>query len=271
MFRYAMVCAVAGLLAGCSQDEVAPPRSAEAIFESAMKLYENRDYQEAYDEFRLLTLQYPGAALADDAQYLMGEAKFHRGEYILAAYEYDVVIRSMPTSELVADARYKKALSHYEQSRPYYLEQEETKKAIDQFQAFIEYHPTDPRVPEAEAKIVELNTKLARKEFESGLIYMKMEYYRAAGISFDHVLEKHHDSQYAESAYFKKGEVLFYRKRYREARDVLKGFLERYPASEWRPNAESLLREIDDRLKSIGLTPVQTLTDTNRVLGDRKP
>lgn len=265
----AVVLAALVLFAGCSQDEVAPPRSAEAIFEHGRKLYDDEDYHEAYEEFRLLTLQYPGSALADDAQFLMGEAKFKRGEYILAAYEYDVVVKSMPTSKFVPEARYKKALCHYELSRPYYLEQGETKKAIDQFQAFIEYHPTDPRVSEAEAKIAELNTKLARKEYESGIIYMRMEYYRAAGVSFDYVLEKHHDSPYAEPAYFKKGEALYYRKRYREARDVLRGFLERYPQSNFRPQAESLLKEIEDEQNNIGARPVPTLSGTDQLLGGR--
>lgn len=264
------MCLAAGILAACAPDEIAPTRSAEDLFERGSKLFEEEEYQAAYEEFRLLTLQYPGSVHADDAQFLMGEAKFRREEYILAAYEYDIVIRSMPTSEYVPEARYKKAQCHYELSRPYYLEQEETKKAIDQFQAFIEYHSTDPRVPEAEQKIRELNTKLARKEYENGLIYIKMEYYRAAGVSFDYVLEKYHDSPYAEPAYFKKGEVLYYRKRYREARDVLRGFIERYPESTMRPDAEALLRETDEQLKSLGTAPVQALTGSDRAIGERQ-
>jgi len=238
---------VAGsMLGGCSQEEVIASRSAEAIFEIAMEKYNNEDFQEAYEEFRVLTLQYPGSALSDDAQFLMGDCKFAREEFILAAYEYEVVIRTMPTSEFVPNARYKMALCHFESARPFYLDQESTRKAMDGFQAFIEYHPTDARVPEAEVKINELNMRLAQKEYESGLIYMKMDYYRAAGVSFDHVLAKYHDTPYAESAYFKKGEVLFYRRRYTEAGEILKGFLERYPSSVHREDALSLVKQIED-------------------------
>ena len=239
--------AVGSILGGCSQEEVTAPRSAEAIFESAMEKYNNEDFQEAYEEFRVLTLQYPGSALSDDAQFLMGESKFSREEFILAAYEFEIVVRTMPTSEFVPNARFKMALCHFEAARPFYLDQESTRRAIDGFQAFIEYHPTDARVPEAEAKINELNYRLAEKEYESGLIYMKMDYYRAAGVSFDHVLEKYHDTPYAESAYFKKGEVLFYRRRYKEAGEILKRFLERYPASVHREDALSLVKQIEDR------------------------
>lgn len=235
-------------MAGCSTEEATAPRSAESIFESAMAKYNNEDFQEAYEEFRLLTLQYSGSDLSDDAQFRMGESKFAREEFILAAFEYEVIVRSMTTSEFVPNARYKMALCHYESARPYYLEQENTRKAIDGFQAFIEYHPTDARVPEAEAKITELNTRLAQKEYESGLIYMKMEYYRAAGVSFDHVLEKYHDTPYAESAYFRKGEALFYRRRYQEAGEILKRFVERYPSSAFQKEALFLLSRVEEQI-----------------------
>lgn len=240
-------------MGGCSTEEATAPRSAEAIFESAMAKYNNEDFQEAYEEFRILTLQYPGSDLADDAQFLMGESKFAREEYILAAFEYEVIVRTMPTSDFVPNARYKMALCHYESARPYYLEQESTRKAIDGFQAFIEYHPTDARVPDAEAKINELNTRLAEKEYSSGLIYMKMEYYRAAGVSFDHVLEKYHDTPFAEPAYFKKGEALFYRRRFVEAGEILRRFLERYPSSPYQSEALSLVKQIEEEMA--GSTP----------------
>ncbi len=242
------IVAFAVIMGGCSSEEVTAPRSAEVIFESAMAKYNDEDFQEAYEEFRVLTLQYPGSDLADDAQFLMGEAKFKREEYILAAFEYEVIVRTMPTSDFVPNARFKMALCHYESARPYYLEQESTRKAIDGFQAFIEYHPTDARVPEAEAKINELNTRLAEKEYASGLIYMKMEYYRAAGVSFDYVLEKYHDTPFAEPAYFKKGEALFYRKRYSEAGEILRRFLERYPSSTFRGEALFLVKQIEEEV-----------------------
>ncbi|MBI2619967.1 MAG: outer membrane protein assembly factor BamD [Ignavibacteriales bacterium] len=236
-------------LHGCSSDEAAAPRSAEVLFESAMQKFQDEDYQEAYEEFRLVTLQYQGSTLADDAQFHMGECKFRRGEYILAAYEYEVLMQTMPTSEFVPNARFHRAMCFYEMSPKSYLDQENSRKAIDEFQAFLEYHPTDARVPEAEAKISELNAKLAQKEFENGVIYMKMEYYRAAVVSFDFVLEKYHDTEYAEPALLRKGEALLLRKRFPEAVQVLQVFLEKYPSSPLRAEAEGLVREAAEKDK----------------------
>jgi len=238
------------LLMGCSSSENTPQVSAEERYARGMKMYEDEDFLEAIDEFRVITLQFQGMALADDAQFMMGECRFQREEFVLAAYEYELLYRTMPTSEYVARARYKSAESYFNLSAPSYLDQDYTKKAIDGFQAFIEYYPTDSLVSEAEKKITELNSKLARKEFENGLIYMKMEYYRAAIVSFDYVLEHYHDTPYAEPALFRKAEALYARKKYEEAKEELERFLRKYPSSNLKDAAESLRRSIDGALSA---------------------
>ena len=253
------VCAAAIVVAGgCSSSDPGNQPSAEELFQKAKQLFEEEDYLEAYNEFRVMSLQYQGSALADDAQFYMGECQFRREEYLLAAFEYESLVRTMPTSELVPNAQFQLAMCYYSRSPDYYRDQEYTVKAIDAFQAFLEYHPTDPRVPEAEAKINELNAKLARKEYESGIIYMKMEYYRAATVSFDYVLEKYHDTPYAEPALLKKAQALYARRRYRDARDIARRFLEKYPSSSFRETAESLLKNAQDGIEEESKAPKST-------------
>jgi outer membrane protein assembly factor BamD len=236
---------------GCASSEETALMTLEQRFQLGMQNFKDEDYLQAYDEFRIVTLQYSGSALADDAQYYMGECRFMRQEYILAAYEYQLLVQTMPTSEYVAKARYKRALCYYtfsEENRPYHLEQDETRQAIDEFQTFIEYHPTDSLVLDAEAKITELNTKLARKEFENGITYMKMEYYKSAVNSFDHVLEKYHDTPYAERAQLKKAEAMMRRNRHNEALQEIEKFFSKYRESSLKGEAEELRKEILSRL-----------------------
>ena len=236
---------------GCASSEETALMTLVQRFQLGMQNFEDEDYLQAYDEFRIVTLQHSGSALADDAQYYMGECRFMRQDYILAAYEYQLLVQTMPTSEYVAKARYKRALCYYtfsEENRPYYLEQDETRQAIDEFQTFIEYHPTDSLVLDAEAKITELNTKLARKAFENGITYMKMEYYKSAVTSFDHVLEKYHDTPYAEQAQLKKAEAMMRRNRHNEALQEIEKFFSKYPESSLKGEAEELRKEILSRL-----------------------
>ena len=237
-------------LASCSSTKEVEQMSVEKRFANGKTLFADRDYLQAYEEFRIVTLQYQGNALANDAQYLMGECKFRREEYILAAYEYDVLIRTMPTSPYVAKARYSRALCYYKMSPSFNLDQNYSKQAIDEFQSFIEYNPTDSLVTDAEKKIGELNAKLAQKEYENGVTYMHMDYFKSAAASFDHVLEKYHDTPFAEQAQLRKAEAQLLRNRPHEAKTEIDKFFSKYPSSQWKSDAERLRGEIISRLNN---------------------
>ncbi len=226
--------------AGCGSQDSTLQLSVEARFELGMKKFNDGDYLDAIEDFRIVTLQYQGSALADDAQFYIAECRFRREEYVLAAYEYEILLKTMPTSPFVPRARFQRALCFYNLSPKSTFDQEYTRKAIDEFQNFLEYHPTDTLAVKAEAKIAELNSKLAKKEYENGLLYMKMEIWRSAIPLFDLVLEKYHDTPYAEKAQLKKAEALYNRKRYGEAKEAIDKFFEKYPKSDSVDEAKSL-------------------------------
>jgi outer membrane protein assembly factor BamD len=227
---------------GCATDEAALPLSAEQRFKLGMGFFREGDYLEAIEEFKVVTIQFGGTQWADDAQYYMAEARYLREEYILAAYEYDVLVRSMPTSEYLRMARFRKA-SCYDLSSPgVALDQENTRKAIDEYQTFLEYHAADTLAPVADRRIRELTAKLAEKEFNNGIIYLKMSYNKAATYYFDLVLERYHDTPFAEPAHVRKAEALINRKRYDEAIQELNRFFSRYPASSLNAEAQQLLQ-----------------------------
>lgn len=248
--RYSIfiVMMIALLAAGCGSDEAIKQLTAEEQFELGMKAFKDEDYLAAIDEFKVVSMQYQGSVVADSAQYYLAECRYLREEYILAAFEYDVLLRTMPSSIFVSRARFNRATCYYELSPKSTLDQEYSRKAVDEYQAFIEYHPTDTLVHVAEERIAELNTKLAKKDYESGMIYMYMEYYKAATFYFDLVLDKYHDTQYAEPALIKKAEALLNRKKFVEAKDAIDKFIAKYPASSMKEDAEKLRASIESKI-----------------------
>jgi len=263
MIRSFLLTAALGVvltLSGCGSTREVEQLSVEKRFEHARALFKDENYLDAYEEFRIVTLQYQGSTFADEAQYDMGECRYKREEYVLAAYEYDVLVRTMPTSKFVPRARYQRAMCYYRLSPASYLDQTYSRQAVDEFQSFIEYHPTDSLVTQAEAKITELNLKLAQKEYENGITYIHMEYYRAALVSFDHVLEKYHDTPYAEQALYKKAEVMLLRKRISEAKTEIEKFFEKYPNSALKADAENLRKDILSRPPQKAPEPSKTPT-----------
>ncbi|MFH0992309.1 MAG: outer membrane protein assembly factor BamD [bacterium] len=247
---------------GCSSSQEVAQLTVEKRFEAAVKIFTNGDFREAYEEFKIITLQFQGSSLADDAQYYMGECQASREDWLLAAYEYETLVRSLPTSEFVARARYKIALCYYKRSPKSVLDQNDTKKAIDEFQSFIEYHPSDSLVKDAENKIKELVNKLAKKEFESGVIYMRMQYYKSAINSFDYVLEKYYDTQYADQAQLKKAEALLLRQRAAEAKKEIEKFFLKYPSSSLTVEGEKLKQEIEIQYAAFLKNPPKVSSDS---------
>jgi len=236
-------------IVGCGSEEATKQLSAEERFDNGMKAFKDEDYLTAIEEFKIVSLQYIGSKFADSAQFYLAECRYLRDEYILAAFEYDVLVRSMPSSIFVSRARFRRATCFYELSPNSILDQNYSRKAIDEYQAFLEYHPTDTLVSLAEQRINALNTKLAEKDFENGMTYMHMEYYKAATYYFDLVLDKYHDTQYAEPAYLKKAEALTNRKKYSDAKETLEKFREKYPSSILKLESDRLNSDIEAGLR----------------------
>lgn len=242
------------MLQGCSSSDVVQSFSAEERFEEGMQKFNDEDYLEAIQDFNAVLLQYPGSSVADDAQYYLAEARFHRGEYLLASYEYEALKQNMPASPFVPSATHKFGLCYYHLSPKPSLDQNHTKKAIDAFQNFLEYFPTHELAQDAETKIHELNNRLAKKDYETAILYMKMENYKAAILYFDIVLEKFHDSQYAEQAHIGKIEALIARKKYSDAKIEIEKFRSKFPGSEYKNTIQTLENQVVRNLNDQSLT-----------------
>ena len=234
----------------CGSSEVVQNLSAEDRYGLGMKKFDQGNYVEAISEFEIVRLQFPGSTVADKAQFYLAESHFKQEEYLIAAEEFQALKRNMSASPLVPLAQYKIGLCYYNLSPVGPLDEASTLRAIDEFQTFIEYYPTNEFVKDAEAKIKELNTRKAKKLYNAAELYMKMEYYKAAIIYFNNVIEKYHDIEYAEPALLGKVKALVARKKYDEARPEVEKFLEKYPQSKLKGEAESLQRDINDHVKS---------------------
>ncbi|HYQ86884.1 MAG TPA: outer membrane protein assembly factor BamD [Bacteroidota bacterium] len=250
-FVYLIIAGLIGaVFCGCGSSSPIQSLSAEQRFALGKKNFDDGNYAEAILDFEIIKLQYPGSAVADKAQYYLAESRFKLGEYLLAAEEFQALRRNMPASPLAPEAQYKIGLCYYDLSPKSSLDQSYTTRAIDEFQTFIEYYPKHELVADAEAKIKELNTRLAEKKYNEAQLYMKLEAYKAAAITFDNVIEKYHDTPYAEPALLGKVKALIARGKYDDAKPEIEKFLAKYPNSEHKGEAEALQRLIEEHVKS---------------------
>ncbi len=241
--KITLVCVCAIIWIGCDSSKNAT-MDPDDRWQRAKNLYADGSYFEAIEDLKILTLQNQGSAYGDSAQILLANSYYNRKEFILAEYEYENMVRSRTGSKLLPQARFRLGMCYYNLSSESRLDQQNTRKAIDAFQSYIEYTPADSLVPNAEAYIRELNNKLAEREYSIASMYMKMGYFRAAIIYFDALLEKYHDSELADDAQLGKALAFYNRKKYPEAYDEIQKFMDRYPSSTRRVEGEQLLSNI---------------------------
>ncbi len=239
--KFLVIVLITQIFISCSGSKDLSSLTSEERFLIAKQKFDKKDYLEAINDLESIIIQFSGTGIIDDAQYYLAYSYFKRGEYIKSAYEFSKLIRDYPTSEYVKDAQFMLAESYYELSPHYSLDQKFTEKAIEEYQAFIDFFPDDPRKSEAEKKIKELNDKLARKIFETAEQYRRMKYIKSAMIYYDLLLEKYPDSKYSSQALYTKIKLLVERSRDKEALDEAKRYLQRYPNGEYVKEVQKIL------------------------------
>ena len=233
---------------GCSSSLETADLNPEERLKYAIKLYEEEDYEEAIREFEAILLQYSGSSLVDDAQYYLGMTRYQRREYIIAAYEFSKLVKNMPASPFVPDSQFMLAECYYKLSPNYNLDQTYTRKAIQEFQAFIDFFPLNEKVHEAEQKINELNSKLAEKSYTIAKIYEKMDYITASLRYYDYVVETYHDTPFGSKALYKKIMLLLDREREDEALADMKKFLLLFPDKDEAEEITELKNSLEGKI-----------------------
>ena len=216
----------------------------EQAFRIAKRKFDDKDYLEAIDDFSLIKIKFPGTSVSDKAQFYLADSYYHRDEYILAAYEFESMLKNYPLSPLLPETRYKLGLCYYNLSPKYSLDQEFTRYAIEELELYIELYPEDKNVRNAEKKLNELKDKLAYKYYRTGILYMKMDDYKAASLYFRSVYEEFVDSDWADDAMIGEADALINAKKNDEAKRVLERFYKLFPKSTLKSKADNLMRSI---------------------------
>lgn len=239
-------------------DKVLKGNDSKAKYKLANELYEKGKFTRANKLYEQAMPHYRGTPQAERITYFMAEGYYGSGDYLLAAYYYERFVKSYPESSKVEEASYKNAYCFYLDSPRATLDQENTLKAIDEMQKYINRYPDSENSIEANVIIKDLVKKLEEKDFKIANLYKKLENYKAANISYGNFISDYPDSKYREEAFYLKFVSLylyaknsFYIKqkdRYIEAKTAYLLFEKRYPESEKLEEAKKYYQEVLDGL-----------------------
>ncbi len=270
--RMALITAVflaAGtLFTACSS--VKAPKSGEVSerYSYAQALIADEDYDKAVFELESLMFDTRATTLEDDVLFSLAEAYYNSRQYLLAVDIYKRLLEQTPGSPFAEDAQFKLAQSHKKLSPVSTRDHEHTRKAIREFQLYLELYPVrdveqlksdidlykellslNPEndaykrslvaaeaqyaridnVTESISSITRLREKLAEHEFSIAEHYRKLKKYRGALSYYDGIIRFYPDTVYVEKAWYGKIDVLVKREKWFEAQAAIEAYDQQFP------------------------------------------
>lgn len=157
-------------------------------FKLGTELFDAGKYKKANRLFEQIIPQYRGKPQAEKLMYMHAMSFFKEEQYFLSGYRFESFASSYPNSEKAEEASFLSAKSYYEESPVFSKENEETIKAIEKLQIFINSYPDSQYLAEANTLIKELDYKLEKKAFEIAKQYNHISDYQASIKSFNNFL-----------------------------------------------------------------------------------
>ena len=170
--------------------------------QTAIELYNKKDYQRAYPLFEELVAVTRGTANAEDMYFYYCYCNYYLDDLISAGYHFQQFAKTYPSSPKAEEASYMNAYCYYLGSPDFTLDQTNSIKAIQEMQLFINQYPNSTRIQECNDLIDKLRDKLEKKAFESAMLYYQMMDYKAASMSLKNMLADYPNSQFKEEAMF---------------------------------------------------------------------
>ncbi|NCD67944.1 outer membrane protein assembly factor BamD [Mucilaginibacter agri] len=228
-------------------------------YQEAMKYYNKKEYSKALDLFDGLTQRYRGQTEAEDLFYYNAYTNYKLKDYTSARYHFKTFADTYPNSARAEECRFMSAYCYYLDSPIFSLDQENTLKAIETLQLFINLYPKSERVAEASKLIQNLRDKLEQKAYTNAKLYLTIGDYQSAVIAFGNVLRDYPDTKYAEEMeflsiraqykYSKNSTDFRQEERFGQVLSMYDQYAEKYPQSKYLHEALGIKQDAEYGIK----------------------
>lgn len=236
---------------GCEYQRVLKKGTIEEKYNTAKKYYNKKDYVKAVPLLEELVGVYKKPDKAAEVYYYYAYCHYGMADYIMAGYHFKNLTRQYPRSEYREESAYMVARCEFHKTLPYYLDQSNTKKAIENIQLFINANPESKFIEECNELMDILRAKLHKKAYENAEMYYHMGRYKAANTAFKNAILDYPDISQKEKIYYMIAKTSFtyaersirkkQSERYEEALIDINDFLDRYAESKYRKEVSKML------------------------------
>ncbi len=230
-------------------------------YDAAVKYYTDGDFYRAGLLLEELIPLMRGQAEAERAEFYYAYCQYYQRQQLLSSYYFKKFYSTYPRSEFAEEAMYMECRSLYEMSPTTALDQSHSQQALEAIQTFYRRYPGSKYTEQVMAFSSSLNEKIDNKNYKNARLYFKLRRYKSAVVSLENFRKDNPDSPHLEDAFFMrfKSQYEYARrsvkkkqlKRYYEALEYYRNFVDRYPDSELIKDAEHIYDNCINRISSL--------------------
>ena len=245
-------------LASCTEyTKVMKSKDANYKFDYAKRAYEAKKYVQAQNVLSEIYTPLRGSANGEEALYLLAMSYYGNQDYTNANVYFKTYYQRYPKGKFVEPARFYSGYGFYLDSPDPQLDQSYTIKAIEELSNFMEYFPDSEKVPEAQNAIFELQDKLTLKELQNAQLYYNLGNFMGNNYESAVIVSRNALKDYPFSKYKEDFELLILKSkyqmaknsvaekmadRYRDVVDEYYSFINNYPDSKHKKEAETIFK-----------------------------
>jgi outer membrane protein assembly factor BamD len=192
--RLAAAALAIAALAGCGASTLPQIHAEQERLVHARHLMAQRDWGIAAELLSTYVQNNGGAAEVDEAIYLLGECHLKLKDWAGAQTDFERLVRDFPESDSASAGEFMLGEAFWGNARGPDFDQEDTQKALAQWQQFLDRYPDHWRVPEARARVANARARIARKTVDAADLYTKMRYTGPARVYYRKVIDEYADT-----------------------------------------------------------------------------
>ena len=204
----------------------------------------------------------------ENIYYKYGYCAYYQEDYFNAENLFKSFLEIFPNSARSEEVAYMRAYSFYKQSPKPELDQTNTIKAMGMMQTFINTHPGSARNKEANEIIDICRQKLEIKDHKGAQLYFDMGHFRAAGVAYETLLDNYPESVKADEyklmvikSFYRYAQLSIEERQYERYEEVItkvNEFIDRFPDSKLRKEAEDYLKQSQTNIKNLSNEQTKT-------------
>jgi outer membrane protein assembly factor BamD len=265
-FSYIFLCLVVFSSCGSGYEHVLKSKDVNYKLTKANEYYDKKRYEHANAIYESLIPVMAHTRNSEPLYYKYAYSFYYMKDYLSASYHFKNFVDLFPSSKDADECEFMYGLCLFRLSPKQSLDQNNTQKALETLQSYINTHPNSKHVEEASKYIMASLNKLEEKDADAANLYYKIgdyrvDAYRSAAISYQTIMRNYPESVHSdyylfmmERSWYKFAQASVTEKqeeRYANAINAYRELVDGYPKSKYIQEAEKYYTLADNNLKKI--------------------